>query len=105
MRKMEKIPGRYQRVDFDGNDWPFYKSVKETTYGYLYLWHDSNTNKWLISNDEDFLARNGICYLYIKTSGHNTEKDVTELDERWMETHGNCEWRETAPVTINPYDY
>merc|ERR1712131_349374 len=97
MRAMEYLSGRYQRVGYDGNNWPFYKSVKKTPWGEIYLWHDSNYNKWRITADEYFLARKTACYMYIKTSGQNSEKDVTELDERWMEFHGDDEWKKLQP--------
>merc|ERR1712131_287755 len=99
MRKTEKLSGTYLRVGYDENDWPYYKKIP---WGYLYLWHDSKYNKWRITTGEHFLARKTNCYMYIKTSGQNSEKDVTGLDGEWMEFHGDGDWRETATVTISP---
>ena len=42
----------------------------KTEDGYeVYLWYDSDWAAWLISQGDNFQARNDICWMYIESPG------------------------------------
>ena len=48
----------------------FFQRDGRTEDGYeVYLWYDSDWASWLISQGDNFQARNDICWIYIETSG------------------------------------